>query len=141
MANLPVIDKLSCSICGGTFFIASHAEQFILGGYGTAEFRSISNSPKTVLICIGCGAPVTPKPAYYAKGTTADIAETDFRKSVEAGQKYRKDNSIQHVAEISASPSEVSELKTKINDIKKAVDILSKPKPKPKTIAETKATE
>lgn len=113
----------------------THAEQFLQGGYGTAEFRSISNAPKTVLICIGCGTPVTPKPSYYSRGTVASLAEEDFKKSIEAGQKFRKENSMQNVAQVAVSPAELNKVRELVEDVKKAVTSLSKPKaPKAKSI-------
>src|SRR6266404_6505622 len=121
-------DKLICAACGGSFFNTVRAEQFQPGGYGSAEFRSLSNAPKTVLNCIGCGTPVLPKPSHYGRGTIADIAEQDFRKSIESGQKYRKDNSIQNVVNIAASVEELEQVRGQVEDIKKAIDASSKPK-------------
>lgn len=124
-------DKLICTACGGTFFMQGHAEQFQPGGYGTAEFRSVSGAPKTVLVCIGCGTPVVPKESHYARGTVADLAESDFRKSVEAGRKHRKDNSIQNIVKIAASPAELQEVREIIETVRTAVNtIISKPKSK-----------
>lgn len=129
----PGQDKLVCKECQSTFFWTARAEQFLAGGYGSAEFRSISNAPKTVLICIGCGTPATPKPAQYSRGTQAHLDEESFRKSVEVGQKYRQNNSMNRVATIAASVQEVEELRTLVNDIKKAVEAAAKPKaPRPK---------
>lgn len=121
-------DKLSCMVCHSTFFYTEHAEQFQAGGYGSAQFRSLSNAPKTILVCIGCGAPVTPMPTYYGKNTTADVAEQDFRKSVEAGQKYRKAQSIQNIAQISVSPEELKEVRDIVNGIVHTLDTPAKPK-------------
>lgn len=136
MANAQ--EKLTCVTCGGSFFQMTHAEQFLQGGYGTAEFRSLSNAPKTVLVCIGCSTPVTPKPGYYSRGTVAAIAEDEFRKSIEAGQKFRKDTSMQNIANIAASPAEVQEVRELVEDVKKAVDALAKPKgPKAKQEVKT----
>lgn len=119
-------DKVVCGNCKGTFFTVSHAEQFVAGGYGSAEFRSLSNAPKTVLICIGCSTPITPKPAFYGKGTTADVAEQDFRKSVEVGQKYRKDNSVHNIATIAVSPKELQDVRELVEDIKRVVEAKDK---------------
>jgi hypothetical protein len=132
MANQP--GKLTCTVCGSTFFTTARAEQFVAGGYGSAEFRSISNSPKTVLTCVGCSTPVTPAPAYYSRGTVAGVAEEEFRKSIEAGQKYREDkNTIGKFV----SPSELNEVRDLALDVKKAVEAQSKPKsPKPKQAVE-----
>lgn len=121
-------NKITCTVCGSTFFTTIRAEQFIAGGYGTAEFRSISNAPKTVLQCIGCGTPVNPKPGYYSKGTVAGVAEDDFRKSVEMGRKYRETNSIQNIVKIAVSPSELREVREFAEDIKRAVEAQAKPK-------------
>lgn len=118
MAN----EKLFCSVCGGSFFHMLRAEQYSAGGYGSAEFRSMSAAPKSVLLCIGCSTPVTPKPSYYGKGTAADLAEQEFRQSIEVGQKHRKDNSIQNVAKIAASATELQDLKDLVSDIKKSID-------------------
>ncbi len=123
---LPVQDKLVCSECKGTFFWTAQAQQFITGGYGSAEFRSISNAPKTVLICIGCGTPATPKPAQYSRGTQAHLDEEAFRASVKAGQDWRVANSIKNVAKITASVEEVNELRALIGDVKKAVEAPAK---------------
>lgn len=121
-------DRLVCTACGSTFFFQEHAEQFQPGGYGTAEFRSLSGAPKMVLICIGCATPVIPKESHYARGTVADLAESDFRKSVEGGRKFRKDNSIQNVAKIAASPNELQEVRELVETIRTAVNAISKPK-------------
>lgn len=127
-------DKLVCNVCTSTFFWTARAEQFLAGGYGSAEFRSISPGPKTVLICVGCGTPATPKAAQYTRGTQAHLDEDQFRKSIDAGQKYRSSNSIQNVAKVAASVEEVEELRGLINDVKKAVEAGAKPKaPKPKS--------
>ncbi len=132
-------EKLTCSVCGGSFFTVARAEQFQSGGYGSAEFRSLSNAPKTVLNCIGCSTPVSPKPAHYGRGTTADIAEQDFRKSIDAGQKYRKDNSIQNVANVAASITELQEVRATVEDIKKHIEASERAKaPKPKATAKAK---
>lgn len=122
------VEKLMCVTCTSSFFYMQRAEQYLQGGYGTAEFRSTSNAPKTILVCIGCGTPVTPKSTHYGRGTAADLAEQDLRKSVEAGQKWRKANSIQNVANITASASEVQNLRELVDDIQKAVKALEKPK-------------
>lgn len=122
------MDKLICPTCGGSFFTTQRAEQFVAGGYGTAEFRSISNAPKTVLTCIGCSTPITPKPAFYGKGTIADIAEQDFRKSVELGQKHRKESDPKILLQQVASDEKVTEIKNLIDDVKKAVEAAAKPK-------------
>lgn len=128
-------DKLTCITCGGTFFTTGRAEQFIAGGYGSAEFRSISNAPKTVLSCIGCGTPVTPKPAYFSKSTVAGVAEEEFRKSVEAGQKHREKNSVKNISNIVATNNDLDELRELVQDIRKAVDAQGKSKaPKPKQL-------
>jgi hypothetical protein len=136
----PVQEILTCPTCQGTHFWTAQAQQFIAGGYGSAEFRSISNAPKTVQICIGCGTPATPKPQQYSRGTQAHLDEVAFRKSVELGQAFRKSNSIQNVAQIAASPSEVNELRMLINDVKKAVEAAAKPKA-PRAKNEPKPTQ
>src|SRR4051812_38367496 len=117
--------QLTCS-CGSTFFYTQRAEQYAAGGYGTAEFRSISSGPKTLLMCL-CGQPVMPKPSYYTKGTTAALSEDDFRKSVEVAQKRREANSIQNIANIAVSPSELQECKDQIDELRTALLALSTP--------------
>lgn len=112
-------NQLTCS-CGSTFFYTQRAEQFAAGGYGTAEFRSISSGPKTILVCL-CGQPAMPKPSYYTKGTTASLAEDEFRKSIEVAQKRREANSIQNIANIAAAPSEVQECRDQISELRKAI--------------------
>lgn len=135
---VPTQDKLVCSICAGTFFWTAQAQQFLAGGYGSFEYRSISNAPKTVLICIGCGTPAPSRPSQYSRGTQAHLDEEAFRKSIEVGQAYRRANSIQNVAQVAASPEELGELRNLINDVKKAVEAAAKPKA-PKAKHEPKA--
>ena len=113
MAQQPSI--LTCE-CGSTFFFTVRAEQFQAGGFGTAEFRSISNAPKTLLVCI-CGHPYTPKPGYHARGTVAAAAEEAFRKSVEAAQKHLKEHSLDNIAQIAANPAEVEKLGSRIKSL------------------------
>lgn len=121
-------DKLVCTECGSTFFYTSRAEQFQTGGYGSAEFRSLSNAPKTILVCVGCGVPVTPKSTHYARGTISDVAEQEFRKSIEEGQKFRKANSAANFAQIAASPAELQKVRELVDDVKRAVEAAAKPK-------------
>lgn len=116
--------------CGSTFFYTARAEQFQAGGFGTAEFRSISNAPKTILVCL-CGKPVTPKPSHFARGTMAGVAEQEFAKSVEAALKFRNAHSLDHVAQIAASPAELQKVQDQVDEIRKAV--LALPKSKAKT--------
>lgn len=113
--------KLACAECGGTFFAKTMAEQFVSGGYGSAEFRSMSNSPKTVLHCIGCGTPVAPAPSYYSKGTVPFIAEQEFRQSIELGIKYKNEHKSIVAAPISDIPTkeELAEIRSSIEKLKK----------------------
>lgn len=133
MAQAPSI--LTCD-CGSTFFFIVRAEQFQAGGYGSAEFRSISNSPKTTLICL-CGQPFTPKPAFVTRGTVAAAQEDAFRKSVESAQKYRKDHSMNHIAEITVSPAELQEVETRVIELAKTLETL-RPLPLVKKIKASK---
>lgn len=112
---------LVCDECSSTFFYTVRSEQFQSGGYGSAEFRSISNAPKTLLICL-CGKPYTPKSSYFAKSTVAAAQEEAFRKSVEAAQKYLKEHSLEHVASIAASPAEIQALEDRIREITKNLE-------------------
>lgn len=125
-------ESLACAACKGTFFAPVHAEQYLKGGYGSAEFRSISNAPKTVLICIGCGTPITPAPSFYSRSTVAGAAEQEFRKSIEAGQAYRDKNSLKNIASIAVAPSEMREVRELVEDIRKAIDVKPLKAPKPK---------
>jgi hypothetical protein len=76
---------LICDNCGGAYFYVVRAEQFQAGGYGESEFRSLTNAPKTVVVCL-CGRPVAPRPANYVAGAAAKTAEEVFRKSIEAAR-------------------------------------------------------
>jgi hypothetical protein len=125
MANQPVIETLSCLVCGGKFFVKSRAERYQKAGYGTAEFRSIDTAAKTILQCIGCLTPVTPQDTQYARGTVAQAQEGDFRQSILAGQAYRKNNSIQAVVESAASIQEVQELKSQLTALTKKLNDLT----------------
>jgi hypothetical protein len=128
---IPVSQQLVCS-CGSSFFYTVRAEQFQAGGYGTAEFRSTSGAPKTLLICL-CGKPVPPQPAHYSRGTSADLAETAFRASIKCADKLRSEVTMAHVAEIAASPAEVKELREGVEEIRKAMNAAAEPKaPQPK---------
>lgn len=113
--------QLTCD-CGSTFFMKFSAEQFLSGGYGSAEFRSTSGAPKTVLVCL-CGKPYPTKPtAGLSMKTVAGIAENDFQKSVQSAQKRRDEASLKHVAEISASPSEVKRLREEVTELRTALN-------------------
>lgn len=125
---------LKCE-CGSTFFEQRRVEQFQAGGYGTAEFRSISNAPKTVLICL-CGKPVAPKPGYYSKGTVAALQEVEFAKSVEESRKHREASSINNIANIAASPAELRELADKFEVLSAAVSALGRPTSTPQLTKE-----
>jgi len=138
----PVQALLTCDQCKSTFFFTARAEEFLAGGYGTAEWRSVSNAPKTILVCVGCGKAVTPKQNYYAKGTQAAIAEEHFAESVKNGNKFREKNSIQHVAQIAASPDELAALKKEVEDLRQALNSMTADKtlkPKQKKPTEVKA--
>lgn len=126
---------LQCE-CGSSFFEQRRVEQFQAGGYGTAEFRSISNAPKTVLVCL-CGKPVAPKPGYYAKGTLAAVQETDFAKSIELARKFREASSINNIANIAASPAELQELKDSFEAMKADIIALSRPTSTPQLTKES----
>lgn len=131
--TVPQTQPIACDQCKSTYFYTVRAEEFQSGGYGTAEFRALSITPKTLHICIGCGKPVTPKPIYMAKGTQAALAEDRFVESMKNGQKFRESNSVQNFANIAASPDEVAELKRRIDDLQQALNTLSAPKPVRKT--------
>lgn len=126
-------NQLICD-CGSSFFFKYGAEQFQAGGYGSAEFRSLSNAPKTVLICL-CGKPYPAKPqAGYSKATVAGLAEDSFQKSIDAARKRRDEVSMKHVAEISASPEEVKNLQGQIDQLRTVLNDANTPKaPQPKT--------
>lgn len=128
----PGSTQLQCD-CGSTYFFKYSVEQFLAGGYGSAEFRSTSNAPKTVLVCL-CGKPFPSKPmAGLSQSTVAGQAERAFQASIQAAQKRRDEMSLQHVAEISASPSEVKQLKAEIDQLRSAFNQLSTPvAPQPK---------
>jgi hypothetical protein len=117
--------QLTCIECSSTFFYVARAEQFQAGGYNTVEFRSLSNAPKTVLVCVGCGIAVAPKPSYAAKGTVAAEAEGDFIKSFEGGQKYRKARSLDNIVKITASMTELQEVKDQLEMLK--ADMIAAP--------------
>lgn len=134
-------EKIRCKDCGSSFFSQEKADQYFGGGYGTAEYRAVSGSPKIVLVCIGCGTPITPQPSYHARGSLSSLAEADFNKSVEVGQKYRKDNSIQNVANVAASIQELRAIQVQVAGLVQIVESLktmieSLPKPKAKNIKE-----
>lgn len=130
--------QLTCE-CGSTFFYTVRAEQWAAGGYGTAEFRSQSNAPKTLLVCL-CGKPVIPQRSHYSKGTSAGIVEEEFRRSTEVAQKAREAASPKHFAQIAASPKEVEEIKIGLEEVRRAFDSLSKPKAKATKAVEVKAS-
>lgn len=133
--------QLTCE-CGSTFFYTTRAEQFAAGGYGSAEFRSLSNAPKTVLVCL-CGKPVTPKPNFYGRQTTAGVAEDEFRKSVEFSQRYRKEHSLENIAQIAVSPEELQKVADQVDELRKVVErpVAVDLDPKPKSKVKIKAAE
>ena len=110
-----------CPNCGSTFFTSVRAEQFISGGYGSAEFRSISNAPKTAYQCVGCGTSIGQKQQFFSRGTTADVVEQEFRKSMEAGTKYRKELSVKQDMSNFVSTDELQKVIDMIEDIKKII--------------------
>lgn len=131
--------QLTCD-CGSTFFYKTGAEQYLAGGYGSAEFRSTSNAPKTVLICL-CGKPFPAKPTMgLSQSTVAGIAESAFQKSIASAQKRRDELSLKHMAEISASPSEVRQLQTQIDQLQAGFNAITAPAaPQPKNAPKTPA--
>lgn len=116
--------------CGSTFFEKKHVEQFAAGGYGTAEARSVSNAPKTILVCL-CGRPMAPKPSYFARGTTAAKAEDDFTKSVELALKAVDELTMEHIAQIAVSPKELASVTEAVEEVRAGLlTLANKPKPK-----------
>ena len=120
----PAVKKLQCE-CGSTFFYTVRAEQFAAGGYGTAEFRSMSQAPKTFLVCL-CGRPTFPQPNSYAQGTQAALSERDFQESAKAASEVAKAKSITNIAQIAASPAEVEELRKQILELQQTLATLGK---------------
>jgi hypothetical protein len=119
-----VIKKLQC-VCGSTFFVPVRAEQYATGGYGTAEFRSVSQAPKTFLVCL-CGRPAFPQPSTFAQGTSAGIAEKDFQESQKSAMTAIESQSLTNIANIAAAPSEVEDLRKQVEDLKATVEALTR---------------
>ena len=117
--------KLQCE-CGSTFFYTTRAEQFSAGGYGTAEFRSMSQAPKTFLVCL-CGRPAFPQAGSYAHGTQAAQAEKDFQESSKSALDVVNSKSLTNIANIAASPSEVAELRKEMDSLRQALVDATKP--------------
>lgn len=118
----PVVKKLQCE-CGSTFFFTVRSEQFAAGGYGTAEFRSMSQAPKTFLVCL-CGRPTFPQPTSFAQGTVASIAEKEFQESAKCAKDAIASTGVSNIANLAASPAEVADLRKQIEDLKQTLAAL-----------------
>lgn len=123
----PINTPVACELCSSTWFYSIHAEQFTGGGYGSVEMRSITGNPVQMRICL-CGNPLVPQAQNFG-GSRALGTRESFYMSANAAKKYRAKHSLDHVAEIAASPKELEALQTELDEVKAIltrVEVLTK---------------
>jgi hypothetical protein len=106
-----------CPRCGGTWFYKVTVEQFSDGGYGSAQFRSLSMTPETAYICL-CGTIVENKEAM---GRGVDSRHGHFLSAIRTALEHQKRNSVQVVASTCASIEEVEQLRQRVNWLEEAI--------------------
>ena len=125
--NSKVGTPMTCSHCGGTFFYKVNAEQYSDGGYGTAQFRSLSMATEAFYVCL-CGT-VTDIKDTAARGL-AD-RHTQFISCVKKAIAIQKKDSPQFVAEQCASLEELQQVNDRLKWVEDAVaSILELPRDK-----------
>lgn len=112
----PINTPIECEVCGSEWFYSVHAEQFSGGGYGSVEMRSITGNPVQMRICL-CGNPIVPQAQNFGGSRALGTRESFFIAAKKA-KANRKSITLDNVAEIAASPSEIKELQQQLDDLK-----------------------
>ena len=118
-ANVP----MACPSCGSTFFIKLSAEQFSDGGYGTAQFRSLSNSPESAYVCL-CGRLVETKESV-GRGMEGQHARFVSAVAVALAAQIKHASEFNVLAKHTASVEDIEALKADIQWLKQSVELLS----------------
>jgi len=108
---------MACPRCNGTWFYKVTVEQFSDGGYGSAQFRSLSMTPETAYVCL-CGAIVENKESV---GRGVDSRHGYFLGAIRTALECQKRNSVQQVAASCASIEEVEELRDRVKWLEEAI--------------------
>lgn len=111
----PINTPIECEVCGSEWFYSVHAEQFSGGGYGSVEMRSITGNPVQMRICL-CGNPIVPQAQNFG-GSRALGTRESFYIAAKKAKANRKAVTLDHVAEIAASPSEIKDLQRQLDDL------------------------
>ncbi len=118
-ANVP----MACPACGSTFFIKLSAEQFSDGGYGTAQFRSLSNSPESAYVCL-CGRLVDIKESV-GRGQEGQHARFVSAVAVALSAQLKQDNKFKELSTQVASVDDLASLRADVEYLKQCVELLS----------------
>ena len=106
--------------CGSTFFFTVYAEEFAGGGYGSIEMRSLSNGPQVLRVC-PCGEVYAPSKSAAGGARQVLNARDRFYDSIKKAKGFRDRVNPDAIARVTASKSEVDELRDRVDALEAAL--------------------